>query len=97
MLDLLLPVNLLLLNTANGKAADVMDTLIQQRIWHGDIEERAQKSKEGDKVRASFDQARAVSSGVMVSNGVYYPDNPEILGFFIQKKVNNEHEAIRED
>jgi len=84
-----------LLNTTTGKAADVMDTLIQHRIRHGGIEERARKLKEGDEVRASFDRAKAVSSGVMVSNGVYNLDHPELLGFLIQKKANDEQEVFR--
>ena len=84
-----------LLNTTTGKAADVMDTLIQHRIRHGGMEERARKLKEGDEVRASFDRAKAVSSGVMVSNGVYNLDHPELLGFLIQKKANDEQEVFR--
>ena len=86
MLAQTLSANPSLLNTTTGKAADVMDTLIQHRIRHGGIEERARKLKEGDEVRASFDQAKAVSSGVMVSNGVYNLDNPELLGFPIQTR-----------
>jgi len=83
-----------LLNTSNRKAADVMDTLIQHRMRHGRIEERARKLKESDDIKAFFDGAKAVTSGVMVSNGVYSLDKPELLQFLIQKKAHNQNEAI---
>ena len=33
----------------------------------------------------------------MISNGVYNLDHPELLGFLIQKKANDEHEVFRKN
>ena len=94
-LSQLLAANPLLLNNTTGKAADVMDILIQYRIWHSRIEERKRKLKEGNNIRTSFDLVKSMLLEVMISNRVYNLDNPELLGFFFQKKVNNKNEAIK--
>ena len=74
------------LNVSSGKAADVMDTIIQHQMINGGIEERQKKLREGMDIRTNLAAARSMTSGVLAANGIYNLDNPEFLDYVRNKK-----------
>jgi hypothetical protein len=67
------------LNLQTSAASSVLDKLLQHRMRNGGIEERKRKLEAGSNALKSMKEAKRLSSGVMVAQGIHSLDNPDLL------------------
>jgi hypothetical protein len=79
------------LNLTSGFSSTVMDTILQHVIKNGGIERRKQRLQEGSDVMKSLAEAKKLTSGVIVAQGIHSLNNPSVLG-----AINLRADVVRE-
>jgi hypothetical protein len=83
-----------ILNLQTGAASSVLDKLLQDRMRNGGIEERKRKLEEGSNALNAMKQAKKLSSGVMVSQGIHSLDNLDLLEAIRVRKSNKDAKEL---
>ena len=76
------------LNTGEGLSAGVLGRLVQTHMRNGGIERHQERLREGTSARATLEEAKRVTSGIMVGNGYHSLNNPDLL-----TKINQQEEV----
>jgi hypothetical protein len=84
------------LNLDGGYSADVLDRIIQQRMKTGGIERRQQRLQEGSRARKSLEEAKRVTSGILVGNGIHSLNDNRLLEK-VQQREKEDLDKERDD
>ena len=74
------------LGSALSATTVFLDYLIQHRMQTGGIQQRQDHMTEGTNAMASLAEAKRVTSGVLVGNGIHSLNNPSVLARVYQKE-----------
>jgi hypothetical protein len=66
------------LNLQSGLSSVVVDRLCQQRERNGGIARRQHRLEDGTEAIASLEDAKRITSGLLVSNGIHSLNNPMV-------------------
>jgi hypothetical protein len=78
------------LNLEDGFSSDVLDRILQQQMKNGGIERCQARIQEGSMARKSLEEAKRVTSGLLVGNGIHSLNNTHLL----DKVKNREREVL---
>jgi hypothetical protein len=67
------------LNSGEGFSSDTLGRLLQTHARNGGIERHQQRLRDGNNVRKSLEEAKRMTSGILVGNGIHSLNNPGLL------------------
>jgi hypothetical protein len=74
------------LNLESGLSCDVVDRLCQERDRKGGILRRQQRFEDGTEAVALLDEAKRMTSGLLVANGIHSLNNPMVQERILAKQ-----------
>jgi hypothetical protein len=77
------------LNFDDGYSTTVIDRIMQYQARNGGIERRQGRLNEGDSALKSLQEAKRITSGLLVGNGIHSLNNP-----MVQARVQEKHQAV---
>jgi hypothetical protein len=72
-------------NLEEGEICTVLDRMLQKRARNGGTAARHGRLQEGNNAVASLEEAKRLTSGIMIGNGIHCLNNPGV-----QSKVNTQ-------
>jgi hypothetical protein len=77
------------LNLVSGLSSVVIDRLCQQRERNGGIARRQQNYEDGTDAMTSLDEAKRITSGLLVANGIHSLNNP-----MVQERIRAKQQEV---
>ena len=74
------------INTETGFAGTCIDKIISHQMRNGGIEARQKRLEEGAYIGKNLKEARKVTAGVLVSNGIHSLNYPTLVAHILNKK-----------
>jgi hypothetical protein len=78
------------LNSINGNSGSTFQKIVQYVLRNGGIEKNREDLARGEAIQATLQQAKRVTSGVMIKHKVHEVNNPNV-----QKLIKDNHDRIK--